>query len=424
MNILNIIDKKRKNQALTFEEIQYFVNGYVDGKIKDYQISSLLMAICINGMTDNEVIDFTKVIIESGDILDLSDINDVVCDKHSTGGVGDKTTLMILPLASSCGLKIAKMSGRGLGHTGGTIDKLESIPGFNVNMDLKTMVNQIKDINVALTSQTGNITPADKKLYALRDVTGTTSSIPLIAASIMSKKIASSSDVILLDVKCGKGALLTTIEDAKKLARLMIKIGHSFKRKVTCFLTNMNHPLGKNIGNSLEVLEVYNLLENKKINDVSTLSINIVAGLLSMSRDLDFNDSLKIVEKKYNSNEVLDRFIEFIEKQGGNISNLPINKNPIYVKSKKEGFIKEIDALKLGEFARSCGAGRLTKEETIDYSAGLVLHKTINDKVSVNDILLEVHTNKEVDLDKIYDAYEFSEEKVEVKLILDIIKEY
>ena len=276
MNIIDIIIKKKNKEELTEEEIQYVVNSFVSGEIKDYQMSSLLMAIVINGMTDNEVIFLTKYMMLSGSILDLSNLSNVV-DKHSTGGVGDKTTLIISPIVASLDCKVAKMSGRGLGYTGGTIDKLESIPGFNVNLTKEEFIKEIEDIGMAITSQTSDIALADKKIYALRDVTGTTESIPLIASSIMSKKIASGSKNLVLDIKVGEGALIKNIEDARHLANLMIKIGKENNMKVICLLTNMNIPLGNNIGNSLEVLEALNTLYYVPNNNLTNLCIELAS---------------------------------------------------------------------------------------------------------------------------------------------------
>ena len=275
MTILDVINKKRLKKELTREEIQFAVNGYVEGTVEDYQMSSLLMAIVLNGMNDREIVDLTDIMINSGDVIDLSKIEGIIVDKHSTGGVGDKVTLVLGPLLASLGIKIAKMSGRGLGHTGGTIDKLESIEGFNVSIEEDKFINQVNDINIAIASQTGNLVPADKKIYALRDVTGTVESIPLIASSIMSKKIASGADIIMLDVKVGSGALMKTLEDAKKLAETMVKIGKAYRKPTICLITNMDEPLGYAIGNALEVEESINTLKGNGPNDLLEVVITL-----------------------------------------------------------------------------------------------------------------------------------------------------
>lgn len=289
MNIIEIINKKRNNLELTKEEIEYSINNYLNNNIKDYQMSSLLMAICINGMSDEEIINLTDVMLNSGDILDLSKINGIIVDKHSTGGVGDKVTIVLAPILASLGIKIAKMSGRGLGHTGGTIDKLESIKGFNTSITNDEFIKQVNDINIAIVSQTGNLVPADKKIYALRDVSGTVESIPLIASSIMSKKLASGSDIIVIDVKVGNGALMKDIESARKLANTMCMIGKRYNKIVICILTNMSEPLGFAIGNSLEVIESINTLKGNGPKDlleiVMTLCTLIISPIKKISNE-------------------------------------------------------------------------------------------------------------------------------------------
>ena len=396
MNIVDIIIKKKNKESLTEEEIKYVINGFVIGEIKDYQMSSLLMAIVLNGMTDEEVIYLTKYMILSGSTLDLSTLTNVV-DKHSTGGVGDKTTLIISPIVASCGCKVAKMSGRGLGYTGGTIDKLESIPGFKTNLTKEEFLNEIKDIGMAITSQTDNIAVADKKIYSLRDVTGTTESIPLIASSIMSKKIASGSKNLVLDIKVGEGALIKNIEDARNLANLMIKIGKENNMKVICLLTNMNIPLGNNIGNSLEVLEALNILYYNNINNnLKDLCIELSSYMVSLGLNISYEEAKNKVLEVLESKKAYNKLLEFIKYQNGDITKLPKSTLVYEIKSDKEGYLTNLSSLELSKLSMHLGAGRQTKEDTIDYSAGIIINKTLNDKVSVGDTILTLYTNKEL----------------------------
>ena len=424
MNIIDIILKKKNKQQLTYEEIEYAVMGYVNGEIKDYQISSLLMAIVINGMTDEETTNLTKVMLESGEQIDLSKIDGTVVDKHSTGGVGDKTTLVLAPLVASLGVKVAKMSGRGLGHTGGTIDKLESIQGFKVNLTDEEFINQVNNVGCAVISQTKNIVPADKKLYALRDVTGTTESIPLIASSIMSKKIASGAKIIVIDVKVGNGALMKTKDSAIKLANLMIKIGKRYDRKVVCVLSNMEEPLGKNIGNGLEVIESIETLKGNGPKDLTTLVLTLSSIMVSLSLNITEEEArLKLIENIKNG-KAYNKFKEFITNQGGNLDNISLEENVVSIKSSKDGFIKKIDAYKLGEIARKIGAGRLNKEDEIDYGVGLSLNKKVGDYLFENEELLKIYCkNTDISINEIIECFEIVEEKVEKpKLIIDIIR--
>lgn len=396
MNIVDIIIKKKNKESLTEEEIKYVINGFVIGEIKDYQMSSLLMAIVLNGMTDEEVIYLTKYMILSGSTLDLSTLTNVV-DKHSTGGVGDKTTLIISPIVASCGCKVAKMSGRGLGYTGGTIDKLESIPGFKTNLTKEEFLNEIKDIGMAITSQTDNIALADKKIYALRDVTGTTESIPLIASSIMSKKIASGSKNLVLDIKVGEGALVKNIEEARTLANLMIKIGKENNMQVICLLTNMDIPLGNNIGNSLEVLEALNILYYNNINNnLKDLCIELSSYMVSLGLNISYEEAKNKVLEVLESKKAYNKLLEFIKYQNGDITKLPKSTLVYEIKSDKEGYLTNLSSLELSKLSMHLGAGRQTKEDTIDYSAGIIINKTLNDKVSVGDTLLTLYTNKEL----------------------------
>lgn len=424
MNILEIIEKKKNKEKLTLDEIKYAVMGYVNGDVKDYQMSSLLMAIVLNGMDDEETILLTKVMLESGEKIDLSNINGKVADKHSTGGVGDKTTLVLAPLVATMGVKVAKMSGRGLGHTGGTIDKLESIEGFKVDLTDKEFINQVNTVGCAVISQTKNIVPADKKLYALRDVTGTTQSIPLIASSIMSKKIASGASIIVIDVKVGNGALMKTKESAIKLANLMIKIGKYYDRKVVCVLSNMEEPLGKNIGNGLEVIEAMDTLKGEGPKDLTNLVITLSSIMVSLSLDITEEEAkIKLLEKIKNG-EAYNKFKEFIKAQGGDITNIKQEENVISIKSSKDGFIKSINTYKLGEIVRKIGGGRLNKEDTIDYGVGISLNKKVGDYLFENEELLKLYCKKtDIAINEIIECFEIVEEKVEKpNLIIDIIR--
>jgi len=424
MNIIEIIEKKKNRGILTYEEIEYAVMGYVNKEIEDYQISSLLMAIVLNGMTNQETFDLTDVMLNSGEKIDLSDIEGIIVDKHSTGGVGDKTTLILAPLVASMGIKIAKMSGRGLGHTGGTIDKLESIEGFKVNLTDKEFIEQVNKVGCSVISQTKNIVPADKKLYALRDVTGTVDSIPLIASSIMSKKLASGADIIVIDVKVGNGALMKTIDSATKLANLMIKIGKKYDKEVVCVLSNMEEPLGKNIGNGLEVIESIETLKGKGPKDLTTLVLTLSSILVSLSFNITEEEArLKLIENIKNG-KALEKFNEFVKAQGGNIEKIALCDNVVSVKSAKDGFIKSIDTYKLGEIARSIGAGRLNKDDEIDYGVGLVINKKVGDYLFENEELLKIYCkDTDISINEITECFEIVDEKVEKnKLIIDIIK--
>ena len=393
MNIVEIINKKRLGKILSEEEIAYAVNGYLSGEVKDYQMSSLLMAIVLKGLTNHEIVALTTIMLNSGDKLDLSSLGTVV-DKHSTGGVGDKTTLIVAPIVASCGGRVAKMSGRGLGHTGGTIDKLESIPGFQVALDEKAFLNQVKTIGLAVVSQTNNLVPADKKIYALRDVTGTVESIPLIASSIMSKKIASGAKKLVIDVKVGKGALIKTLKDAQKLAKLMIQIGTSHGIEVVCILSNMDIPLGNNIGNALEVEEAMEVLQGKTGN-LTDLCIEIATQMVHLDLNISPREAKALVQKNIANGNAYHKFLEFISVQGGNLSKLPKSTYQYEILSKKSGFIDTIDALALGKLSMHLGAGRLNLNDKLDYGAGIILNKKVGDKVNVGDVLMTLYTSKE-----------------------------
>lgn len=407
MNIIEIIERKKDGYTLTKEELEFSFNGFLDGSVTDYQMSSLLMAICIRGMNDNEIFDLTDIFINSGDVLDLSGIKGVTVDKHSTGGVGDKTTLILGSIVASCGVKVAKMSGRGLGITGGTIDKLESIPGFDVNVEKEKFLKQVEKIGFAITSQTGNLVPMDKKVYALRDVTGTVSSIPLIASSVMSKKIASGAEKIIIDIKVGSGALLKNKDDALKIANLMKKIGAKYNREVETVISYMDIPLGIAVGNALEIKEVMDILQNKENNYLVALSKSLAAKMIAMGKDIELEDAMKEVETSITTGKAYKKFLEVIKYQGGRIDELKISDNKIELKSDRNGHIVNMDAYQFGKLSLDLGGGRKTKEDIIDYSVGIVLNKKIGDDVKIGDTLCTLYvkdgvTSVDVDIDDLY----------------------
>ena len=421
MNIIDIIDKKRKKEELTDEEIKYVVDSFTNGNIKDYQMSSLLMAITINDMTNEEIYSLTKHMLHSGSTIDLSMLSNVV-DKHSTGGVGDKTTLIISPIVASCGVNVAKMSGRGLGHTGGTIDKLESIPGFNVNLTKEEFINQIKDIGISVVSQTEDLVIADKKMYALRDVTGTVESIPLIASSIMSKKIACGAKKIVIDLKVGNGALIKNITDAKRLANLMVEIGKDNGIKVICLLTNMDIPLGNNIGNSLEVQEAIDILKNIKKGSLYELCVELSSHMVSLGLEITYEEAKEKVITNLENGNAYNKFIEFINYQNGDINKLPNALLKCEIKADKEGYLTKLDALKLGKIACATGAGRINKEDVIDYAGGVIVNKNINDYVNIGDTIYTIYSNKKLENIDI-NCYEISDKKEEnINLIYEIVE--
>lgn len=422
MNILDIVNKKENKEELTYEEIKYAVDNYVSGNINDDDMTLLLKSIMKNDMTKEETYNLTKVMIESGDIIDLSRINGIKVDKHSTGGVGDKTTLVVLPIVAASGVKIAKMSGRSLGFTGGTIDKLESIKGFNVNLSEESFINQVNTIGLALTSQTGNLVPADKKIYALRDVTNTTESIPLIASSIMSKKIASGADKIVLDVKVGSGAFMKNKEDARKLSEVMIEIGKSFNKEVVAIITNMEYPLGNNVGNSLEVSEAIDTLSLKGDKRFTDLCLVISAYMISIGKNISIEDALDEAKENLTSKKALNKFYDFVKYQHGDINSLEYGKIKKEIKSDREGYLTNIDTMSIAKLVNSLGAGRINKTDEINHRVGFILNKKINDKVKENDILGYVVSDNEVlgDLNKIFTITDNNID--EVKMILDIVK--
>lgn len=401
--IVDIINKKRLGLALSYDEIYSIFSGYLNGNVKDYQMSSLLMAICINGMNDDEVFALTKIFIESGDVLDFSNISGIKVDKHSTGGIGDKTTLIIAPIVASVGIPVVKMSGRGLGYTGGTIDKLESIKGFRIDLTDDEVLEQVRKIGVVVTGQTANLVPMDKVIYALRDVTATVSSIPLIASSIMSKKIAAGADKILIDIKVGDGALLQSMDEAKKLSELMIKIGKFYGREVRTKISDMNVPLGRAIGNSLEVLEAISVLKGEDgHNNLTNLCIELASEMVSMGKNIDYEEAKKLVIENIENGKAYDKFLEMVKYQGGDINSLSVSGNKQEIVADKDGIIKNIDALKLGKLSVSLGAGRKSKEDKIDYSVGIYLNKLVGDKVEKGNVIATVY-KKDGDSDKNFD---------------------
>ena len=401
MVVVDILNKKRLGKELSYKELDFIFNGYLEGRVKDYQMSSLLMAICINGMTDEEIYALTKIFIDSGDILEFDDFG-VIVDKHSTGGIGDKTTLVIAPIVASCGVPVVKMSGRGLGYTGGTIDKLESIPGFKVNLTDEKVLSQLKKIGVTISSQTANLTPLDKVIYALRDVTATVSSIPLIASSIMSKKIAGGADKILIDIKVGKGALLKNREEAKKLSELMIKIGEFYQREVRCIISDMNTPLGYCVGNSLEVLEAIDILKGRQYGtNLANLCVELATNMVSMGKNISKQDAKLEVLDSLNKGRAYEKFLELVKAQGGNIEKIEVSSKTQKIKAKKDGVIKKIDALEVGKLSVELGAGRRTKEDKIDYTVGIRLNKLIGETVKKGDVLATLYVKDKVSLDNI-----------------------
>ncbi len=401
MNILDIIAKKRDKKELTRNEIEYFVKGYTDGSITDYQAAALVMAIYINGMNERETTDLTLFMAHSGDVLDLSSLGEVV-DKHSTGGVGDKITLILMPIVASLGIPVAKMSGRGLGFTGGTVDKLESIPGYNTNVPVDEFIQNVKKIGISLIGQTLNLAPADKKLYALRDTISCTESIPLIASSIMSKKIASGANKIVIDVTCGSGAFMKNIESAKELARVMTKIGELAHKETKCIITDMNQPVGYAVGNTLEVIEAIDVLKGKILpEDIKHIITELGANMLILA---DKANSLeegktKILENLKNG-KGYEKFIELVQNQGGDISY--IENTDKFAKAKyilpiiaeKSGVVEELDAYKIGKLSVYLGAGRMKKEDNIQKEVGFIFHKKVGDKVKKGEVLGYVHANE------------------------------
>ncbi len=423
MNSIEIITKKKNKLELTKEEIAFMVNEYVSGNIPDYQMSAFLMAIVCNGMTIEETVHLTDIMIQSGETIDLSEINGKIVDKHSTGGIGDKTTLVLAPLVASCGVRVAKMSGRGLGVTGGTIDKLESIAGFQVEATKEKFIEQVNTIGVAIMSQTGNIAPADKKIYALRDVSGTTESIPLIASSIMSKKIASGADAIVLDVKVGSGALMKTIEDARSLAHTMITIGAHYGKPVKCVLTNMNEPLGYAVGNGIEVIESIETLKGNGPTDLEELVLTLGSLMVSIALDCTKEKAIHMLKENLQNGKGYEKLKELVTYQKGDMNQ--IEQDPyISIKSPKSGFITKIDANQIGEVVKRLGAGRMQKEDSIDYGVGICLSVKVGDFVLENEELVRVHFDgQDISMQEILDCFTFSQDAPEKEpLILEVIE--
>ena len=389
MDILDIIEKKKNKQELTMEELDYAFNGFLNKKIPDYQMSALLMAIVINGMTLEETVNLTELFIKSGDTYDLSDISYTV-DKHSTGGVGDSVTLVLGPICAAMGLHMAKMSGRGLGFTGGTADKLDSIPGFNVDLTKEEFLRIVQEVGFANTAQTNDLCPMDKVVYALRDVTGTTESIPLIASSIMSKKIAAGAKNILIDVKYGTGALMKAKEDAEILADWLTKIGEAHGRRVKTVLSDMNVPLSYAIGNILEVVEAMNVLKGKECPLLDT-SLDIAAELYTMAHNSDYNEALELAKKTIEDGSAYKKFLDFVKAQGGRIDEIRLTPNVVKVHSKKTGVVQNIDALGAAKLAAKLGASKATLDDKIDFRTGILLHVKVGDQVNKDDIIMSLY---------------------------------
>lgn len=433
MRMVDLIAKKKEGYIYNEEEIHYIIDGYIHGKIPDYQMSAWMMAICFQGLNKEETYLLTKEMMNSGEIMDLSTIHQMKVDKHSTGGVGDKTTLVLAPLIASCDLSVAKMSGRGLGHTGGTLDKLEAIPHFQISMSQEKFIKQVNEIGIAIVGQNDHLVLADKKMYALRDVTATVDSIPLIASSIMSKKLAAGSDIISLDVKYGNGAFMKNKEDAYLLAKTMIDIGQSFHKETTAMITNMNQPLGYAIGNHLEVKEAIETLQGRGPKDLTELCIIAASHILIKAKKAKtLQQARKIIEEKIENGDALNKLKEMVEYQGGDIDYIEYPskyhqvKEIIEINSIKEGYIHDINAFVLGRVAMKLGGGRETKEDNIDYSVGLVLNKKVSNYVHKGETLVFVYTNKGLEKElkeEIIKAYQIKEERKEEPLLIETIIE-
>lgn len=431
MRMVDLITKKQQGKALTTEEINTMIEEYTEGKIPDYQMSAMLMAIYFKDMDDREKSDLTMSIVHSGEEIDLSAIKGIKVDKHSTGGVGDTTTLVLAPLVASLGVPIAKMSGRGLGHTGGTIDKLESIPGFHVELTQEKFIELVNKNKVAVVGQSGNLTPADKKLYALRDVTSTVESIPLIASSIMSKKIAAGADAIVLDVKTGAGAFMKTTEDARLLAHAMVQIGNSVGRNTMAVISDMSQPLGFAIGNALEVKEAIDTLNGKGPADLLDLCLTLGSQMVHLAGiGKDLAEARSLLEESIENGKALEKFKTFVASQGGDINVidnpelLPKAEYQIDILANKTGYVSEIIADELGIAAMMLGAGRATKESEIDLAVGIVLHKKVGDAVKKGEALLTIHTNKEEIPEveqKIWEGITIADSAAPISLIHEVI---
>lgn len=428
MRMVDLIEKKRDGGELSTEEINFFIKGYTDGTIPDYQVSALIMAVFFRGMTEKERAELTMAMVESGEQIDLSGIEGVKVDKHSTGGVGDTTTLVLGPLVASVGVPVAKMSGRGLGHTGGTIDKLESIEGFHVEISKEEFINLVNKNKLAVIGQTGNLTPADKKLYALRDVTATVDSIPLIASSIMSKKIAAGADAIVLDVKTGAGAFMKTIEDSRELAKAMVRIGNNVGRKTMAIISDMNQPLGFAIGNALEVKEAIDTLKGEGPKDLTELSLTLGSHMVLLANKANsLQEARELLENAMKNGKALETFKTFLESQGGDPSvvddpsRLPQAKYVFELEAKENGYVTEMVADEIGTAAMLLGAGRATKESEIDLAVGFILNKKIGDEVKVGDSIVSIYSNFE-DIEevreKLYHNIKISSTKVNAPTLI------
>ena len=435
MRIVDIIDKKKQGKALSKEEINYFISSLANNVMPDYQASAWLMAVWFRGMDEEETANLTEAIINSGEIIHFGALSKKLIDKHSTGGVGDKVTITLIPLLAAAGIPVAKLSGKGLGHTGGTIDKLESIPGFSTSLSIEDMHNQVEKIGVAIGQQTQNLTPADGMLYALRDVTATIDSVPLIASSVVSKKIASGADNIILDVKYGSGAFMKTPQDAEKLASLMVNIGKILNKSITAVVTSMEEPLGRAVGNALEIIESIEFLKGNIVTgDIAELTYDFgVIALAQTGKIIDETTARNYLQEIIHSGKAIEKFKELIEAQGGNAeviedySKLPEAKYKVEVKSETEGYVKKIDAYKIAYGCKLLGAGREKKTDSIDYSVGVYLNKKTGEKVNIGDTLYTIYSNDEMKTEdcKKYcnEAYEFvSEEPAVQKQIYTIIK--
>ncbi|WP_055105276.1 pyrimidine-nucleoside phosphorylase [Paenibacillus ihumii] len=433
MRMVDLIEKKRDGQELTTEEINFIIEGYTRGEIPDYQVSALAMAIYFQDMSERERADLTMAMVRSGDTINLSGIEGVKVDKHSTGGVGDTTTLILAPLVAALGIPVAKMSGRGLGHTGGTTDKLESIPGFHVEIGREEFVRLVNEYRIAVVGQSGNLTPADKKLYALRDVTATVNSIPLIASSIMSKKIAAGSDAIVLDVKTGAGAFMKTVEDAKELAHAMVSIGNNVGRRTMAVISDMSQPLGAAIGNALEVREAIDTLRGRGPKDLEELCLALGRQMVFLAgKAASLEEAEEQLREAISSGKALAKFKEFIANQGGDASivddpgKLPTAAYRIEVPAKQSGVVASIVADEIGTAAMLLGAGRATKESEIDLAVGLMLNKKIGDKVAAGESLVTIHANRDnVDevIERIYANITIAEQATVPALIHGFVTE-
>ncbi len=433
MKMTDLIAAKKYGGVHTEEEINFIINGTVDKSIPDYQISAWLMSVCFQGMTFEESAMLTRAMAKSGDMLDLTALGGNVADKHSTGGVGDKTTLIIVPLLAASGIPVAKFSGRGLGFTGGTIDKLEAIPGFRTSLAMDEFIGQVKEIGAAIASQTGNFTPADKKLYELRDVTATVNSIPLIASSVMSKKLAAGSDIIVLDVKCGSGAFMKNLDEAKKLAETMAEIGKRSAKTMSAVISSMEQPLGNVIGNGIEVFESVQILKNEGPEDLKELCLYLSAiGLLKANKVKTIEEGVKNLDKLLKTGRAYEKFLEIVKHQGGNVDFIE-NPEKLYetqfafpLESTKAGYVNKLDALEVANAAKLLGTGRDKKEDSINYNTGIFLNKKIGDKVYNGDILATIYANSVTEGKKsreiLANAYELSKEPVKIPdLIIETI---